>query len=457
VSFWKTAPIFVYGATVVLTGWTVGRTVSLKTGFLVALAMAAPAPLVIYLVGASDQRLPALAHAVLMAAFLVTTTSLGRWRWPARALWAGGLAVTLAPGVASDPLIVLAATIPFLVAVALGWRFGLVKREVAAIAGGACLIGSLIGFGLERLAEHFEIVYAPPGWDVASVGTALSHGWLLLKEIALFAHGMFDTGPGPVDALDVARIAAAVAAIGATLLLVVLLLRAARPFLDDPARPAPVRLLAIYWAVSILLVTGPFVFTTVPVGINSVRYVFTLWPALLTLAAVVYARRAHLGLAVLAAGAALIGCIELGRGFYTPGVVIQPTSAEVAQLERIAASHHLDHGYAGYWDAMPITLESDFKVRAYPIEPCGPVGYCPFHLHVIESWYTPKPDARTFYVMGDQTLQPPLAPPPASWGSPAKVVRVGHLTVYLFDYDIASRLYPFEAGGLSAPERKVQS
>lgn len=457
VSFWKAAPFVIYFATVALAGWTVGRSVSKKTGFLVGLAMAAPAPLVIFLLGAPNQRLPAVAHAVLLASFLVTTTSLPRWGWPARTAWAGALAVTLAPGVASDLLIVLAATLPFLAAVALGWRLGLLARGAAAVASGACVIGSLGGWGLERLAEHFKIVYVPPGWDVASVDTALSNGWLLLKEVALFAHGTFDTGPAPLDALDIAWIAAAVAAIGATLVLIALLARAARPFLTDPGRPAAVRLLAVYWGISIILVSVPFVFTTVPVGINSVRYVFTLWPALLTLAAIVYGRRAHLWLAILAGVAALIGCAELKRDLYTPPDLVHASPAEVAQLERITASHDLDHGYASYWDAMPITLLSDFKVRAYPIEPCGPVGYCPFHLHVIESWYAPQPNARTFYVMGDQTLQPPLAPPPESWGRPAKVIPVGHLTVYLFDYDIASRLHPFEAGGLSAPERRAQS
>jgi hypothetical protein len=457
VTFWKAAPFFVYGATVALTGWTVARAVSLRTGFLVALAMAAPAPLVIYLLGASDQRLPALAHAVLLAAFLVTTPTLARWAWPARAIWAAALALTLAPGVASDLLIVLAAAVPFIAAVAIGWRLRLLATDVAALAAGACLIGALGGWGLERLAEHFRIVYVPPGWELASVGTALSNGWLLLKEVALFAHGRFDTGPSPVDALDLAWIAAAVSAIGATLILVVVLVRVARPFLTDDGRPASVRLLALYWAASLLLVCGPFVFTTIPVGINSVRYVFTLWPALLTLVAVVYARRAHAWLAILAAASALIGCWELQRGLYTPPALTRPTPEEVAQLERIADSNDLDHGYAGYWDAMPITLESDFKLLAYPIEPCGAVGYCPFHLHVIESWYTPKPGVRTFYVVGDQSLMPPLAPPPASWGPPAKTIRVGHLTVYLFDYDIASRLEPFEPGGLAAPERKVTS
>jgi hypothetical protein len=448
--FWKAAPFFVYAAVVLLTGWTVWRTVSLKTGFLVSLALAAPAPLVIYLLGAPDQRLPALTHAVLLAAFVVTVPSLERWGRSGRIAWGVALALTLAPGVASDLLVVLGGVLPFLVAVALGWRLRLLSRPVATVAAGAALIGAVGGWGLERLAEHFEIVYAPPGWRLASPDTAVSHAWLLLKEVALFAHGWFDTAPAPVDAFDVARIAAAVAAIAATVFVLVLLIRVARPFLTDAERPAPVRLLAVYWGASIVLVTGPFVFTTVPSGLSSVRYVFTLWPALLTLVALVYARRAHLALALLATVAAVIGCFELDRGFYTASSGKPPSTTEVEQLERVVAANDLDHGYASYWDAMPITLESDFKLRAYPVEPCGPVGYCPFHLHTIESWYRPQPGARTFYVVGDPTLLPSLGPPPKSWGRPLKAVRVGKLTVYVFDYDIASRLQPFKAGGLSA-------
>jgi hypothetical protein len=457
VAFWKAAPFFIYGATVALTAWTVKRTVSGRTGLLVALAMAAPAPLVIYLLGAPDQRLPALVHAVLLAAFLVTTPSLGRWGRYGRGAWAAGLALTLAPGVASDPLIVLSAVLPFLAAVGLGFRLGLLSRETAAIAGGSCLIGVLLGVGLERLAEQLEIVYASPGWGLASVSTVLSNGWLLLKDVALFAHGWLEAGPPGTDYLDVVRAGAAMIAIAVVLALVVALGRQCRPFLTDAARPAAVRLLAIFWGASMVLVSAAFVFTTAPSAVSSVRYVFTLWPALLTLAVLVYGRRAHVWVAVVALVSALIGYAELERGWYTAATAGQPTRSEVAELERIAEVNRLDHGYAGYWDAMPITLLSDFVVRAYPIEPCGPVGYCPFHLHAIESWYSQKPGVRTFYAAGDPSLKPSLGPPPAAWGRPLKTIKVGHLTVYVFHYDIALRLYPFEPGDLAAPERKTSS
>jgi hypothetical protein len=408
------------------------------------------------MLGAPDQRLPAFAHAVLLAAFLVTTPSLARWGWPARSVWATALVITLAPGVASDLLIVLGAALPFLAAVAIGWRLRLIPAEIAALAGGACIVGGLGGWGLERLAEHQRFVYNHPDFGVASPDTAVSNAWLLLKVVALFAHGQFVTAPPPVEAVDVVRIGVAIATIAVVIVLLLALIRVARPLLTDAGRPAASRLLAIYWGVSLVLIAAVFIFTSVPVGLNSVRYVSTLWPALLTLVAIVYARRAHLWLAILAAASALIGCAELERGLYTPPVVVQPTHAEVAELQRIASSNDLDHGYASYWDAMPITLESDFAVRTYPIEPCGRVGYCPFQLHVIESWYSPKPRARTFYVVGDQALEPPLGPPPTSWGRPTKTLRVGHLTVYLFDYDIASKLMPFVPGGLAAPERDTE-
>jgi hypothetical protein len=457
VAFWKAAPFLVYGITILLVGWTVWRTVSLRTGLLVTLAMAAPAPLVIYMLGAPDQRLPAFAHAVLMAAFIVTVPWLARWGYLGRGLWAATLALTLAPGVASDPLIILGAALPFLVAIAFGWRAGLLPRQVVMVAFGACLAGTVGGWGLEHLAEHYRYVYSHPDWNLGTVSSSVSNAWLLLKVTALFAHGQFVTDPPPVDRLDVVRIGVAIVAIGVVLLLVVGLARASRRFLADASRPSAPRLLAVYWGASILLVCAPYVFTTTPVALNSVRYVTTIWPALLTLVALVYARRAHVGLAVLATVCAVIGCFELKRDFYDPPVVVQPTPAEVAQLERIAASHDLDHGYANYWDAMPITLESDFDVRAYPIVPCGPPGnYCPFQLHVIESWYAPKPGARSFYVVGDQALTPHLGSPPAAW-DPVKRIPVGHLTVYVFDYDIATRLLPFVPAGLAAPERKDQS
>jgi hypothetical protein len=442
---WKAGPFVVYGATVVLAGWTVMRATSWRLGLVVALAMAAPAPFVIYMLGVPNQRLPLFVHAVVLAAFLVILPALPGWRRLWQVLWGAGLALTLAPGVASDPLMIPAGVLPFLAAVALGWRLRLLSPRLLAFAGAACLAGVAGGWLLLELAEQAKIIHNHDDvFAVAPAGLVLSNVGLLLENVALFAHGKFATSTADqIDGLNVLRELLAVAAVVATVIFGYVVVRSARPTLVDGARPAEQRLLAIYWGVSIVAVSLAFVIVTAPVGTNAIRYVTTLWPALLTLVAILYGRRAIAGLAILATVCAVTGCIELAKGFYTPGTGPPPDTEEAAAVEDFVAAHDLDHGYAGYWDAIPLSLQSDFKVRAYPIEPCylpEEDRYCPERLHIIESWYEPKQDVRTFYVTNALPLVPYLDPPPASWGRPFKTARFGDLTIYAYDYDIASRL-----------------
>jgi hypothetical protein len=453
IEFWKAAPFVVYGATVVLVGWIVMRAASRKAGLVVALAMAAPAPIVIYMLGAPNQRLPALVHTVILAAFLVTLPSLPRWaRWK-QGLWAFGLALTLAPGVSSDPLLVAAAVLPFLAAVGYAYVGRLLQPAAAALAAGACVAGVLGGRLIEAVAESDGIVFADTGFEMASGARALSNAGLLLEDVALFAQGHFGNGVVRFDAFNATRELVAIAAIGAVIVFAFVIVRRARPILLEAARPIEQRLLFVYWVVSIVAVSAAFVITTAPYGINAVRYLTTLWPGLLILVVIVYGRRAVAGLALLAAGCAVLGSAALSKDLYTPGAGPRPNAEEARLVERFAAENDLDHGYAGYWDAAPLTFQSGFGVRVYPIRTCGPPpdGHCPFHVHTIENWYVPEPGARTFYVVGDQSLYPPLGPPPADWGRPFEEARLGHLTVYAFDYDIASQLRPLEPGEVPLP------
>jgi hypothetical protein len=451
-ALWKYVPFLVYFATVALVGWTVGRTVSRRSGLLVALAMAAPAPTVTYFLGASDQRLPALAHTVILAAFLVTSPRLATCSGAKRAVWAVLLAVILAPGVASDPLVAVAGVLPFLGAMALAWRMRMLRSDFAGLAAGACVAGAGAGWLLERLAEHERIIYFHnPYFNIAPGDLVLSNVGLLLEDVALFAHGRFARGVEQIDGFTTTRALVAVAAIIATVLFVAVIARSARRVVTDVNRPVGQRLLAVYWGISLVTVAAAFVIVNTPVGVNSVRYVTTLWPALLTLIVIIFGRRANTGLALLAAMSAIIGCAELSRGLYTDVSLPPPEPAEVAALEDFVAAHDLDHGYAGYWDAAPIMLQSDFRVRAYPIEDCDPAGNflglegperCEVKAHTIDSWYEPREGAKTFYVSGDPTLIPALLPPPPEWGRPFATETFGDLTAYAYDYDIASNIYP---------------
>jgi|SRR5215207_1943381 len=453
VAVWKAVPYVIYAAAVLLAGWTVRRVSSWSAGLVVVLAMAAPAPIVIYMLGVSNQRLPIFAHTIVLAAFLVTLPRVAAWRLRWQLLWGAALALTLAPAVATDHLIYPAAVLPFLVAVAIGSYLKLVRIETAGLAAAACLAGVVGGWLLWALAENQDIVYNHGTFEMAGSGRVLANAGLLMEDTALFAQGQFAAGEVPIDAFNVTREVVAIAAIAATLLFGLVVVRAACPVLSDVARPLEQRLLFSFWVASIVGVALAFVITTAPEGINAVRYLTTLWPGLLTLVVIVYGRPAITGLALLAAACAILGCFGLARGLYTPRIDEPPNGREADLVAQFAADNDLDHGYAGYWDAAPISVQSDFDVRVYPIEPCGPQvnTYCPFHSHVIEAWYVPKGDVRTFFVVNRMGLAPVTRPPPVKWGQPFKTAQIGDLTVYAYDYDISSQFQKVVPGALPIP------
>jgi hypothetical protein len=438
---WEIEPFLIYALTIALVGWTVARTVSRHAGLLVGLALAAPAPWVIWMLGAPNMRLLTLAHAVILAAFLVTAPAASRWGRGKQLVWAGALAISLAPGVASDPLVVIGAMVPFLAAVTLGWRLSLIDGEATLLAAAACFLGGGAGRGLEWFAEHHHLVYFHEDFPLATAGQAMSNVRLLLEDIALFVHGRLG---GASDLFSVTvELIALVAMVGVPVLCV-MVGRRGLTLLRDQGRPPAQRLLAVYWAIAGAAVAVAFISSSAPEDVTSVRYMTILWPALLTLGVIVWRRQALVWLATLAAGTAILGCIEIARDGYSSGDPRSPGGDEVLQLKRFVASNGLDHGYGQYWDAAAITDETDFDTRVYPIDVCGPGDSqrCQYWLHTIETWYEPKPGVRTFYLSDDSGLPNPVGSPPAGWGAPAKTAHFGHLTVYAYDFDLASRLGP---------------
>jgi hypothetical protein len=120
----------------------------------------------------------------------------------------------------------------------------------------------------------------------------------------------------------------------------------------------------------------------------------------------------------------------------------QPAGAVANGLLRFARANGLSVGYAGYWDASPLTWELRTKLQVYPVIFCGRV-LCRFPYHEISSWYTPRPGKRTFLVV-DPTLAVlnTLGGPPANLGKPIATASIQQITVFVYPYDIASRIGP---------------
>lgn len=446
---WSLLPFAGYVLTVGLFAWTLRRAVSARAAVVAALALAAPAPLVLGLLGAPANRLPTLAHAILLAAFLIGVPALASWpRW-GRALWAAGLALSLAPGFASDPLLLVWGILPFLTAVAVGRHLDLVPRRDALLAAGSCLGGVLIGVLAAVLAAAAGVHRADFPIGLARPGDWAGNAWDAMVSAQQFLHGEFVLD-GLGDPLAVAVSAtAALATVGFPLLCVAVFYRL-RGMLGDDERTAGQRLLLAFWAISLAGALGALLLTDVAAGVSSVRYLLVVWPAALALALIAWGARSYAAIAGLAVACAAIGIVQFERGHYdSQGPPLEPE--EIAGVERFVAAHGLDHGYAGYWDAAALTYHSDFEAKTYPVVPCGPApdGLCQFNLHTMDSWYEPKPGARTFFVEGTRDVPQNPGPPPARWGRPFAVETAGRLRLYAYDFDIASVL----EGGRPAAHR----
>jgi hypothetical protein len=186
-----------------------------------------------------------------------------------------------------------------------------------------------------------------------------------------------------------------------------------------------------------------FISSTAPDDGGSVRYVLILWPALLTLGVILYPRRGPAVIAAVAAVAAALGCIQLARGDYTAPIARTPHGEELDRIEEFVTARGADHGYAGYWDAMTITLQTDFDLDIYPVQPCPDgMGLCPSLLSRLDSWYIPRPETRSFYLVNPVGGLPRVPPPPPSWGRPLATGAFDGATVYVYGFDLASELRP---------------
>ena len=430
---WEAGPFVLYVASVVLIGWQVGRAVSGRAGVVVALAMAAPAPLVLRYVAVPNAHGHTLFHVALLGAFAVSIPSVAGWSGAKRALWAVGLAVTLAPGASSDVLLLIGGVAPFLVALAYGWLRAAVPGRVAALGAAACLAGVGGGLALAASANDARVRDTGVPIPLASASHALGNVWRLLEDSALFIHGRLgETSSALGWALELVGL---VAVVGLPILWIATLVRVSAG-LRRRNRPAR-SLLAVYWAMASVAISAAFILSSAPEDIGSTRYVTVLWPALLALTAVAFGRRALTPLAAIAAGAAILGCLELADGRYAQAAPY-PDRA-LASLRQFVAANRLDHGYASYVNAPVITAQTDFAVRAYPVERCDPIGdgLCQYGLHRIDAWYVPKQDARSFFITAERPGWPLLGGPPPRWGPPIDEARFGPFHIYAYDFDLA--------------------
>jgi hypothetical protein len=121
-----------------------------------------------------------------------------------------------------------------------------------------------------------------------------------------------------------------------------------------------------------------------------------------------------------------------------------PTTEVSGPLTVFAEQVGVGKGYAGYWDAAALTWQTRGRVKVYPVQACAGDAPrpCAFAFHKISSWYTPEPGKRSFLILDDRQRDAAPSDPGNTLGRPERRVRIGQLTVLVYDYDIASRIGP---------------
>ena len=449
---WVLAPYLMALAGAGLTAWSVWQVAGRFAASLTAVLLICAAPPTLHLLLSMTQHAPDWFCLGLLAAFLVLLERRASTLRP-RVLVPAGLVVGVVVGVnaASDPLLVIAGLVPFVLAVIACYLLARTADSALTlkIAGATLVVVALAWVGTAIAMSALD-VGAEPGLHtnaLASAGKLGANFRLWWQSVVVLGNG--DYFARELTFTSGLAIACAVASIGAVVLLPRIgwgELRARwRDALPATAgQPPPSRLaFIVFWCSSAILLTASFLLSAIPVDIHADRYLVGLLYAAAAVIPVAAARRtvsqvvALIGTCLIA----LAGIVSLAQGVVTRNTSGFPPPELAGRVAAIAAAHHLGVGYAGYWDAAPITWASDFRARVYPVSVCDQGAHlCPFDLHFISSWYTPRAASGSF-LLADPRLALVPAPTP-DLGRPDAVYRVGRLTMYVYPYDIASRFSP---------------
>jgi hypothetical protein len=444
---WEVAPYVMALAAAALAAWSVWQVAGARAAGLTAVALACASPATLRLELSTTQHAPDWFCLALLGTFLIWLQGhAARVRWPVLIAPVLIIGVIVGVNAKSDVLLAVAALAPFgLALIATAVRVPGPGSRRALVTGLATLVVAAVAWHITAVAMAKLAVAPEPGLKTTQLAASKAgHNFTLWwKSIAVLGNGdFFDHALSPRTVL---AFACAVVSIAAVVSVPWLTWRALRGHADIGTPSAPQRhAFYVFWCASAILLTLAFLVSAAPVDIHADRYLVGLLYAGATVVPAATAARPRAAAAVIAGTCvfALGGVVSLARGaandrseFHTP-----VSTGVAAQIARIAAREHLTVGYAGYWDAAPVTWATRFRVQVYPVAVCdGGARLCRFDLHFISSWYEPRPGTGSFLLTDNSSSQSVTTPTP-DLGRPTAVYRIGSITMYAYRYDLAARI-----------------
>jgi hypothetical protein len=451
---WEGAPYAMALGSAALVGWGALRVAGRWAGAVAASIVVCAGPGMLGLLLALNDHASTWFTLAALGAFVVlleqrASTLAGGWL-AALAIVVGAL---LGANAASDVLLSIAGAAPLLLAVGCTWALHPSARTARAAAfallsAAVALVSSVL---VHAWAHHEHILAASDVKtkmfaSVDAVGVNFKLWW---QSIAVLGNGdFFGATLGFSSALAFACAALSIAAV----LLVACAARselaralaARRTGPREREQSVSVRLAwCVFWGSSLVLLSAAFIFSAIPEDLGSSRYLVGAIYAAAALVPLLGSRGAAARAAVTAGATlyAFTGWLALAQHRLIDSPPASPSYRLASAVEGFARREHLSVGYAGYWDAAPIAWATHLRVKVYPVDDCaGNQHLCGFELHFISSWYTPAPAMRTFLLVDPAYPAVPSAPTP-DLGAPIAVHQIGAVTMYVYPYNIASRLF----------------
>lgn len=437
---WELAPYAMALAGAALAAWSVWQVAGRVAASLTAVLLICASPAALHLLLSMTQHAPDWFCSALLAAWAVLLARRATTLSPVL-LSAGALLVGVLVGVnaAGDVLLVFAGIAPFALALGAELAVGRGRRASrAASVGLFTLVVAGASWAITGAAMSAMHVAPQPGLNPTAlaaggqIGTNFRLWW---QSIAVLGNGDF-FGHNLSFTAGLSVVCAALS-LGA----VAVLARAGSRAVRAPRMAPGLLAFMTFWCSSAVLVTGAFLLSAIPVDIHADRYLLGLLYAAAAVVPVLAVRRAATEVLAVAGTCviALAGIVSIAQGRDSRNTEGFPSQRVADRIAQIAAREGVSVGYAGYWDAAPITWAEHFRVNVYPVSICDRGEHlCRFDLHYITSWYTPRPAIRSF-LLGDPSLALVPGPTP-DLGQPSGVFHVGQTTMYVYPYDIATKV-----------------
>jgi hypothetical protein len=148
---------------------------------------------------------------------------------------------------------------------------------------------------------------------------------------------------------------------------------------------------------------------------------------------------------VLALGLAALGAVGLiARSPWSPNLQTDVSrSLLFGRIKAVAAQQHVTRGFASYWIAYPLTLNSHYKLDVSPVGDClrPPGKVCTMYLNYVDQTYAYRPHTRSFLLVDNSPASHIPFPPavvvnPPTNVRPQQVISIGDgMTMEIFASD----------------------